>query len=125
MHHDFSQPSLYHSPLSQVKSSNPNLNSGKPLIGGFVTSPPLELQMAVNSTKRATIVGVVLDYYYKQIVQMPSWLKLDFCEFATVWAGDECPCTSEFAHNPNIFSLLGDEFGDDIRVEVDEIENLG
>ncbi|KAL3638100.1 hypothetical protein CASFOL_017970 [Castilleja foliolosa] len=123
---DLSQPSLYHSPRSQVKSSNPNLNSGKPMVG--ILSPPLEPQMAVKSTKRATIVGVVLDCYYKQISQMPSWSKLDFCKFATVWAGEECPCTSEFDHKPS--NLLdwhknGDEFGNDIRVEADEIENLG
>ncbi|GFP98682.1 protein fam126b [Phtheirospermum japonicum] len=123
---DLSQPSLYHSPRSQVKSSNPNLNSGKPMVG--VLSPPLEPQMAVKSTKRATIVGVVLDCYYKQISQMPSWSKLDFCKYATVWAGEECSCTSEFDHNPNNFldwRENGDEFGTDIRVEADEIVTLG
>ncbi|KAL6517654.1 hypothetical protein OROMI_033355 [Orobanche minor] len=123
---DLSQPSLYHNPRNPVKTSNPNLNSGKSLVG--VLSPPLEPQMAVKSTKRACIIGVVLDCYYKQISQMPSWSKLDFCKFATAWAGEECPCTSDFDHKPGNFSEgreNGDQFGDYIRVEADDIENLG
>lgn len=50
----------------------------------------------MKSTKRATIVGVALDCYYKQISQMPIWSKLDFCRFAADWAGQDCPCRSEF-----------------------------
>ncbi|KAK6135400.1 hypothetical protein DH2020_030854 [Rehmannia glutinosa] len=95
---DLSQPSLYHSPRNSVKSSNSNSKPSKPLVG--VLSPPLEPQMAVKSTKRACIVGVALDCYYKQISQMPRWSKLDF------WHEN------------------GDEFGNDIRVEADEIENV-
>ncbi|KAL0365130.1 UNVERIFIED_CONTAM: hypothetical protein Sangu_0610600 [Sesamum angustifolium] len=66
---DLSQPSLYHSPRNPVKSSNPTSKSSKPLVG--VLSPPLEPQIAVKSTKRACIVGL-LRCYYKQISQMPS-----------------------------------------------------
>ncbi|KAK6156860.1 hypothetical protein DH2020_011108 [Rehmannia glutinosa] len=122
---DLSQPSLYHSPRNSVKSSNSNSKPSKPLVG--VLSPPLEPQIAVKSTKRACIVGVALDCYYKQISQMPRWSKLDFCKFATVWAGEECPCTSEFDQKPENFfegHENGDEFGNDIRVEADEIENV-
>lgn len=59
---------------------------------------------------------------------MPSWSKRDFCKFATVWAGQNCPCTSDFDHKPENF-LDGrgydDGFGDDIRVEGDdEIEYM-
>lgn len=27
---------------------------------------------------------------------MPTWSKLDFCRFAADWAGQDCPCRSEF-----------------------------
>ncbi|KAL2254407.1 uncharacterized protein LOC105169210 [Sesamum indicum] len=125
---DLSQPSLYHSPRNPVKSSNPTSKSSKPLVG--VLSPPLEPQIAVKSTKRACIVGVALDCYYKQISQMPSWSKLDFCKFASVWAGQDCPCTSDFDQKPENFVEKNGRyendngFGDDIRVEADEIENV-
>ncbi|KAL7001913.1 hypothetical protein U1Q18_003060 [Sarracenia purpurea var. burkii] len=89
---DLSQPSLYHTPRNKP---NPTLTSqSRPSIG--VLSAPLEPQIAVKSTKRACIVGVALDCYYRQISQMPSWSKLDFCRFSADWAGQDCPCKSEF-----------------------------
>ncbi|KAK4357763.1 hypothetical protein RND71_023373 [Anisodus tanguticus] len=95
---DLSQPSLYHSPRNPTSAkSNPRLSNAqnsRPLVG--VLSPPLEHQIAVKSTKRACIVGVALDCYYKQISHMPSWSKLNFCRFAADWAGQDCPCVSEF-----------------------------
>lgn len=68
---DLSQPSLYHSPRSPSsnKSNSVNNNSSSRHEVG-VLSPPLEPQMAVKSTKRACIVGIALDCYYKQISQM-------------------------------------------------------
>ncbi|XP_073048737.1 uncharacterized protein [Primulina eburnea] len=125
---DLSQPSLYHSPRNPVKYSNSNSKSGKPLIG--VLSPPLEPQIAVKSTKRACIVGVALDCYYQQISQIPSWSKVDFCKYATIWAGNDCSCTSEFdqktecivENNGGIENNNG--FGSDITAEADEIENM-
>ncbi|CBI23750.3 unnamed protein product, partial [Vitis vinifera] len=87
---DLSQPSLYHTPRSRPSSMAPT--------GHFIglASPPLEPQSEVKSTKRACIVGVALDCYYKQISQMPSWSKLDLCRFAAAWAGQNCPCKAEF-----------------------------
>ncbi|XP_073269880.1 uncharacterized protein [Primulina huaijiensis] len=125
---DLSQPTLYHSPRNPVKSSNSNSKSSQPLIG--VLSPPLEPQIAVKSTKRACIVGVALDCYYQQISQMPSWSKVDFCKFATVWAGNDCPCTSEFDRKPesivenNGGSEYDDGFGSDIKEETNEMEKM-
>lgn len=61
---------------------------------------------------------------------MPSWSKLDFCKFASVWAGQDCPCTSDFDQKPENFVEKNGRyendngFGDDIRVEADEIENV-
>ncbi|XP_059295459.1 uncharacterized protein LOC132048793, partial [Lycium ferocissimum] len=96
---DLSQPSLYHSPRKTNPisgKSNPRLDKvqNRNLVG--VLSPVLEHQIAVKSTKRACIVGVALDSYYKQISHMPSWSKLDFCRFASDWAGQDCVCVSEF-----------------------------
>lgn len=58
---------------------------------------------------------------------MPSWSKFDFCKFAAVWAGQNCPCTSDFDQKPTNFVEknghgTNNGFGDDIRVEADEIE---
>lgn len=86
--------------------------------------------MAVKSTKRASIVGVALDCYYKQISQMPSWSKLDFCKFAAVWAGGDCPCTSDFDRKPENFVEKNEGrwsesgFADDIRIEAEEINGV-
>ncbi|KAF8411498.1 hypothetical protein HHK36_004050 [Tetracentron sinense] len=96
---DLSQPSLYHSPRSKPV---PSAIQSKASVG--VLSAPLEPQFAVKSTKRACIVGVALDCYYKQISQMPSWSKLDLCRFVAAWAGQNCSCRSEF-----------DNDGDDIE----------
>ncbi|KAL8506120.1 hypothetical protein ACS0TY_017111 [Phlomoides rotata] len=61
-----------------------------------------------------------------------NWVVLDkyylFCKFATVWAGQNCTCTSDFDQKPvNFVDGRGndDGFGDAIRVEGDdEIENM-
>ncbi|XP_051138103.1 uncharacterized protein LOC127256242 [Andrographis paniculata] len=132
---DLSQPSLYHAPRNPVKSPNPNLKPTKPLVG--VLSPPLEPQIAVKSTKRACIVGVALDCYYKQISQMPSWSKVDFCKSTTVWAGKDCPCTSDLddqkpvnfseenvRHENGNGNGNSNGFEEDISVETDEIDNV-
>ncbi|KAF5743923.1 hypothetical protein HS088_TW08G00511 [Tripterygium wilfordii] len=89
---DLAQPSLYHTPRNR-QSANIADKSG-PSVG--ILCPPLEHQNAVKSTKRATIVGVALDCYFKQISQMPSWSKVEFCKFATAWAGQDCLCEREF-----------------------------
>ncbi|XP_047339031.1 uncharacterized protein LOC124942549 [Impatiens glandulifera] len=101
---DLSQPSLYHAPRNNKSAASVQ---SRPSVG--VLSAPLEPQIAVKSTKRACIVGVALDCYYKQISQMPSWSKLEFCQFASDWAGQDCPCKSEFD------SVEDDEISDEMR----------
>lgn len=83
---DLSQPSLYHSPLDPRPAGSPSVG---------VLSAPLEPHVAVKSTKRASIVAVTLDCYFKSISLMPSQSKIDLCEFATAWAGQNCSCPSE------------------------------
>lgn len=61
---------------------------------------------------------------------MPGWSKADLCKFATVWAGNDCPCTSEFDRKPesivenNGGSEYNNGFGSDIKEETDEMENM-
>ncbi|KAL8116685.1 uncharacterized protein LOC141668275 [Apium graveolens] len=122
---DLNLPSLYHTPrnVSNAKlngnaGTNTNVNGGYKLGGkSGVLCPPLEPQTAVKSTKRAFIVGVVLDCYYKQISQMPVWSKLDFCRIAADWAGQDCECRTEFDEE------VGNVFGEEVRVE--EIDEVG
>jgi hypothetical protein len=47
-----------------------------------IISPALEPQSTVKSTKRAVIVGVALELFYKRIISMPSKAKLDLCHYA-------------------------------------------
>lgn len=52
---------------------------------------------------------------------MPSWSKVDFCEFAAAWAGQNCPCSSEFDEGEE---MKIDGFADGrVSEEVQEIEN--
>lgn len=87
---DLSQPSLYHTPRngSRVDSNSSHVVASS--VG--VLSPQLEPQVAVKSTKRAGIVGVGMQCYFKEISQMPAWSKLEFCSFAGAWAGQDCDC---------------------------------
>ncbi|XP_020588943.1 uncharacterized protein LOC110030539 isoform X2 [Phalaenopsis equestris] len=101
---DPSQPSLYHTPPKGSASSH------KPTIG--VLSPPLEPQVAVKSTKRACIVGIALDCYYKKISLMPPCSKIDLCEFVSSWAGQDCPCRYEFDDDVD-FSSVPENSGED------------
>ncbi|KAA8536474.1 hypothetical protein F0562_028952 [Nyssa sinensis] len=59
---------------------------------------------------------------------MPSWSKLDFCRFSADWAGQDCPCKTEFDKNEEKIENNG--FSDGIRVHeiegvVEEMGNLG
>ncbi|KAJ4825068.1 hypothetical protein Tsubulata_040308 [Turnera subulata] len=93
---DLSQPSLYHTPRNGVHGGDHAQNGhNKPSTVG-VLSAPLEPQVAVKSTKRPVIIGVALDCYFKHVSQMPSWSKVELCEFAAAWAGQDCPCQDRF-----------------------------
>ncbi|ONH90523.1 hypothetical protein PRUPE_8G059200 [Prunus persica] len=123
---DLSQPSLYHTP--RVHKPNPLAPAISPHQSIGVLSPPLEPQIAVKSTKRACIVGVALDSYYKHISQMPTWSKIDFCRFLASWAGQDCHClhqvsdddTNEPDITPALFLEGGNEI-DDVTEEMDQL----
>ncbi|KAF3434976.1 hypothetical protein FNV43_RR22063 [Rhamnella rubrinervis] len=123
---DLSQPSLYHTPRHKPNSYSPTTTQTRPSVG--VISPPLEPQIAIKSTKRACIVGVALDLYYKQISQMPAWSKHDFCLFAASWAGQDCSCQRQLDGEPEItrFSEIRVlENGKEIDDAVEEMAHLG
>ncbi|XP_008237151.1 PREDICTED: uncharacterized protein LOC103335893 [Prunus mume] len=123
---DLSQPSLYHTPRDH--KPNPLAAPISPHQSIGVLSPPLEPQIAVKSTKRACIVGVALDSYYKHISQMPTWSKIDFCRFLASWAGQDCHClhqvgdddNSEPDITPALFLEGGNEI-DDVTEEMDQL----
>ncbi|KAG1369844.1 Hyccin [Cocos nucifera] len=104
---DLSQPSLYHFPRPPATTAGPRGSTAsapprvaaQPSIG--VLSPPLEPQIAVKSTKRACIVAIALDCYYKTIALMPSRSKIDLCESVASWAGQDCSCRFELDDKPN------------------------
>jgi len=50
----------------------------------------------VKSTKRASIVGVALDLFYRKIAVMPAGPKIDICQFVQGWAGQNCTCARRF-----------------------------
>ncbi|KAH9555018.1 hypothetical protein CY35_08G093300 [Sphagnum magellanicum] len=77
-----SQPSPYHTPHKTSRSSA-QLQVGE-------VSSALEPQVAIKSTKRASIVGVALELFWRRIVVMPLKAKLDLCHYAKVWAVQGC-----------------------------------
>jgi hypothetical protein len=54
-------------------------------------SSALEPQVAIKSTKRASIVGVALELFWRRIVVMPLKAKLDLCHYAKVYVPLDCP----------------------------------
>lgn len=120
---DLSQPSLYHFPRPPTAtatagprgsaSSAPPRPTAQPSVG--VLSPPLEPQIAVKSTKRACIVAIALDCYYKTIALMPSRSKIDLCEFVASWAGQDCSCRFELDDEPNLSSASSSLSSPEIR----------
>lgn len=80
---DLAQPSLYHSPRFPSSSPSPEPRLGK-------LAPPLEPQLTVKATKRACIVGVALDLFWRRIAIMPSNAKVEACQCALRWATLRC-----------------------------------
>ncbi|XP_021743401.1 uncharacterized protein LOC110709488 [Chenopodium quinoa] len=121
-------PSLYHTPTPQPhppsvnnnyfsrssSSSSPSGVSGIGVeIGVGVISPPLEPQIGIQSTKRATIVGVAFHCFFKHISQMPLWSKIDLCRFAASWAGSDCPCAHSLDFHCNTPTTTANRLDDD------------
>ncbi|RCV40031.1 hypothetical protein SETIT_9G018700v2 [Setaria italica] len=52
-----------------------------------VLSPPLEPHGTMRATRRAHIVGAILELYHGKLSRMPLSSKMDLCEFCIAWAG--------------------------------------
>ncbi|KAJ4878579.1 hypothetical protein Rs2_43597 [Raphanus sativus] len=126
---DLSQPSLYHTPRNGG-SRDPSHHVAASSVG--VLSPQLEPQVAVKSTKRAGIVGVGMQCYFKEISQMPAWSKLELCGFAAAWAGQDCDCKGKIDGDGDKVLALTNGIGDsssfngssEIEIEDEEEEQL-
>ncbi|KAJ3671429.1 hypothetical protein LUZ60_007508 [Juncus effusus] len=110
---DLTLPSLYHSPPKPSPAgSNPRSPRSQMLVqppspSVSELSPPLEPQIAVKSTKRASILAACFDAYYSKIALMPPCSKVDLCNTVANWAGQNCPCrydqdSSEDQHNSEL-----------------------
>ncbi|OAY79408.1 hypothetical protein ACMD2_06106 [Ananas comosus] len=72
----------------------------QPSVG--VLCPPLEPQIAVKSTKRAFILAVAFDVYYRSVALMPASSKVDLCDAVAAWAGQNCSCRFELDDEPSL-----------------------
>ncbi|PKA57375.1 hypothetical protein AXF42_Ash013562 [Apostasia shenzhenica] len=55
---------------------------------------------------------------------MPPCCKLDFCEFVSSWAGQDCPCRHEFDDEVKSSSILPDEVQGNIGHAAEELGRL-
>ncbi|CAL4927032.1 unnamed protein product [Urochloa decumbens] len=77
---NLANPSPYHDAKVPPK--------GKPAeLDVAVLSPPLEPHGTMRATRRARIVGAVLELYHGKLAHMPISSKMDFCAFCVAWAG--------------------------------------
>lgn len=77
---NLANPSPYHDAKVPPKAKPADLDVA-------VLSPPLEPHGTVRATRRARIVGAVLQLYHGKLAHMPPSSKMDFCEFCVAWAG--------------------------------------
>ncbi|KAJ1293845.1 hypothetical protein BS78_01G100200 [Paspalum vaginatum] len=77
---NLANPSPYHDAKVPPKAKPAELDVA-------VLSPPLEPHGTVRATRRARIVGAVLELYHCKIAHMPLSSKMDFCEFCVAWVG--------------------------------------
>jgi len=77
---NLANPSPYHDAKVPPKAKPAELDVA-------VLSPPLEPHGTVRATRRARIVGAVLQLYHGKLAHMPLSSKMDFCEFCVAWAG--------------------------------------
>ncbi|KAF8674364.1 hypothetical protein HU200_048194 [Digitaria exilis] len=77
---NLANPSPYHDAKVAPKAKPAELEVA-------VLSPPLEPHGTMRATRRARIVGAVLELYNGKLSHMPVSCKTDFCEFCVAWAG--------------------------------------
>lgn len=117
---DLAEPSLYHAPRKTLQRDFCSM----PSVGKLCA--PLEPQDAIKSTKRAFIVGVALDFFYRKISLMPAGAKVDFCHFVQGWAGQNCVCARRFddqVHERQQADLFNSNFQEEDEAEIAEKYN--
>ncbi|XP_040378559.1 uncharacterized protein LOC102719287 [Oryza brachyantha] len=78
---NLANPSVYHDAKVAPKTKAAELDVA-------VLSPALEPHRTMRATRRARIVGAVLELYLAKLALMPLSSKMDFCEFCVAWAGN-------------------------------------
>ena len=79
---NLANPSPYHDAKVPPKGKPTDLDVA-------VLSQPLEPHGTMRATRRARIVGAVLELYHGKLAHMPLSSKMDFCEFCVAWAGTQ------------------------------------
>lgn len=92
---NLANPSPYHDARLAPKAKPADLDVA-------VLSPPLEPHGTVRATRRARIVGAVLELYHAKLALMPVSSKLDFCEFCVSWAGTRAALADATSDKPRI-----------------------
>ncbi|KAL5211035.1 hypothetical protein ABZP36_006658 [Zizania latifolia] len=96
---NMANPSVYHEAKVPAKTKATELEV-------VVLSPALEPHGTIRATRRARIVGAVLELYHSRLALMPLSSKMDFCEFCVGWTGkhsklDDKPRVAAAASEPN------------------------
>ncbi|KQK13475.1 hypothetical protein BRADI_1g10380v3 [Brachypodium distachyon] len=79
---NLANPSVYH---AAAAAASKTAKAAEPEVA--VLSPALEPHGTVRATRRARIVGAVLELYHGKLALMPFSSKMDFCEFCVAWSG--------------------------------------
>jgi protein FAM126 len=79
---NLANPSPYHDAKLAPKAKPADLDVA-------VLSPPIEPHGTERATRRARIVGVVLELFRAKLARMPVSSKMEFCEFCVAWAGTQ------------------------------------
>uniref|UniRef100_A0A0E0KID3 Hyccin n=1 Tax=Oryza punctata TaxID=4537 RepID=A0A0E0KID3_ORYPU len=78
---NLANPSVYHDAKVPPKTKAAEFDVA-------VLSPALEPHGTMRATRRARIVGAVLELYHGKLALMPLTSKMEFCEFCVAWAGN-------------------------------------
>ncbi|EAZ28410.1 hypothetical protein OsJ_12390 [Oryza sativa Japonica Group] len=78
---NLANPSVYHDAKVPPKTKAAELDVA-------VLSPALEPHGTMRATRRARIVGAVLELYHGKLAIMPLSSKMEFCEFCVAWTGN-------------------------------------
>ncbi|KAE8803756.1 hypothetical protein D1007_20266 [Hordeum vulgare] len=82
---NMANPSVYHEAVKPAAAAPKPAKAADPDVAEL--SPALEPHGTMRATRRARIVGAVLELYHAKLALMPLSSKMDFCEFCVAWSG--------------------------------------